>query len=101
MERHRIVEMMTQPEYSALPPCEVVPMLADLRTYLASESTGYLVLQEQNLQYYHRRASDPAMRQITTHVATRPSQVYMWDITYLNDPIKEQFYYLTPDLFSH
>ena len=51
----------------------------------------------------HRGLSKPPVkRPISTHVATGPNQVWMWDITYLNGPIKGLHYYLylITDLFS-
>ena len=77
-------------------------MLADQGVYLASESTFYRVLREYKLQHHRGRASEPARRPAVTHAATGPNQVYMWDITYLNGPVKGQFYYLylISDLFS-
>ena len=51
----------------------------------------------------HRGLSKPPVkRPISTHVATGPNQVWMWDITYLNGPIKGLHYnlYLKTDLFS-
>lgn len=101
-ERQRIVDIMTQEKYSSLPPSQVVPILADAGIYIASESTFYRVLREYNMQHYRGRTAVPEKRKITTHVATAPNQVYMWDITYLNGPIKGKFYYLylISDLFS-
>ena len=43
----------------------------------------------------HRgRASAPVKRSIATHKADAQNQVWMWDITYLNGPIKGEFFYL-------
>lgn len=41
-------------------------------------------------------------RPISTHKATAANQVWMWDITYLNGPIKGTYYYLYlfSDLYS-
>ena len=77
-------------------------MLADQGIYIASESTFYRVLKERNMQHHRGRAAELTKHPAATHVATAPNQVYMWDITYLNGPIKGQFYYLylISDLFS-
>lgn len=101
-ERQRILDIMTQETYSSLPPSQVVPMLVDKGIYIASESTFYRVLRESNMQHHRGRTAVPESRKVTTHVATAPNQVYMWDITYLNGPIKGKFYYLylISDLFS-
>lgn len=54
------------------------------------------------MQHHRGRSSAPSQKQLTTHCATAPNQVWMWDITYINGPIKGKFYYLylISDLFS-
>lgn len=101
-EKEKILEVVNSEEYSSLPPSQIVPKLADKDLYIASESTFYRVLKE-NGQLKHRGLSkQPVKRPITTHKATGPNQVYMWDITYLNGPIKGVYYYLylISDLYS-
>ena len=43
-EEEQILEICNQPAYASLPPAQIVPRLADLGVYLASESTFYRVL---------------------------------------------------------
>ena len=101
-ERQQIIDVAASPEYSSMPPCEIVPALADKGKYIASESTLYRVLREEKMQNHRGRCAEPVHRPISTHAATGPNQVYMWDITYLNGPVKGRFYYLymISDLFS-
>ncbi len=101
-ERQQIVDTMSSPKYTSMPPCEVVPALADEGIYLASESTFYRVLREEKMQNHRGRSAEPVKRTISTHKATGPNQVWMWDITYLNGPVKGIFYYLylISDLYS-
>ena len=101
-ERQEISDIVSSPEYSSMPPCEIVPALADKGKYIASESTFYRVLREERMQNHRGRSVEPVHRPISTHVATGPNQVYMWDITYLNGAVKGSFYYLylVSDLFS-
>ncbi|WP_138473241.1 helix-turn-helix domain-containing protein [Poseidonocella sp. HB161398] len=40
-ERARIVATCAQPEFASLPPGQIVPLLADEGTYIASESSFY------------------------------------------------------------
>jgi transposase-like protein len=70
--------------------------------YIAWESTFYRVLRENDMQHHRVRTEEPTYRPISTHEATAPNQVWMWDITYLNGPVKGMFYYLylISDLFS-
>lgn len=101
-ERQQILDAVNDPEFASMPPCEIVPALADRGMYIASESTFYRVLREEKMQNHRGRAEAPHRRAIATHKATGPNQVWMWDITYLNGPVKGQFYYLYlfSDLYS-
>ena len=91
-ERQKIIETVSTPEFKDMPPCEIVPALADKGEYIASESTFYRVLREEGMAGRRGRASAPVKRTISTHHATGPNQVWMWDITYLNGPVKGTFY---------
>ena len=101
-EKQRILNIVNEPRVADMPPNEIVPALADEGIYIASESTFYRILREEKMLKHRGRADAPHTRPISTHVATAPNQVWMWDITYLNGPIKGQFYYLYlfTDLFS-
>jgi len=101
-ERQKILDTVNEPEYASMPPCEIVPALADKGEYIASESTFYRVLREEKMQNHRGRTSKPVHRPITSWKATGPNQVWMWDITYLRGPIKGSFYYLylISDLYS-
>ena len=101
-EEHQILSTVHSEKFASLPPSQIVPRLADEGTYIASESTFYRVLHKYNEQHHRGRSQSPATRPITTHTATAPNQVYVWDITYLNGPIKGTHYYLymISDIFS-
>lgn len=101
-ERNKILETMNAEEFSSKTPCEIVPILADRGIYLGSESTYYKVLAEADMLSHRGRAHKPKKRPISTHKAIAPNEVWMWDITYLNGPIKGKYYYLYlfSDLFS-
>ncbi len=101
-ERQQVIDTANSPEFTSMPPNEIVPALADKGIYIASESTFYRILREEKLQNHRGRSAEPVKREISTHYATGPNQVWMWDITYLNGPIKGLFYYLylILDLFS-
>jgi transposase InsO family protein len=59
-----------------------------------SESTIYRILGE-NKQLRHRgRAKEPVKATPVVRVATKPRQIWSWDITYLRSPVKGSFYYL-------
>ena len=81
-ERETIIQTMNQPEYKSLPPSQIVPRLADEGVYIASESTIYRVLKEKDMQHHRGRSKKPISKPISTHCATGPNQVWMWDITW-------------------
>jgi len=101
-EERQILGVMNEPKYSSLPPSQVVPMLADEGVYIASESSFYRVLHKFNEQHHRGRSQEPVKHPLSTRVASGPNQVYVWDITYLNGPIRGEYYYLylISDIFS-
>ncbi len=55
-EKEEILTVVKQEEYADLPPTQIVPKLADNGTYIASESTYYSVLREENMQHHRGRS---------------------------------------------
>jgi putative transposase len=92
-ERSKIVEVATSPEYRDLSPKQIVPLLADRGTYVASESSFYRVLHDEELQHRRTRARSPSKRP-RAQVADGPWQVASWDITYLRSHVRGQFFFL-------
>lgn len=93
-ERQNIIATMNTPEYRDLSPNQIVPLLADKGEYLASESSFYRILREEEL-LNHRESCRPAVHaRPAEKVATGPNQVWSWDITYLPSPVRGRFYYL-------
>ncbi len=93
-EKEKVIEIANSPAYRDLSPKQIVPRLADEGVYVASESTVYRVLREQD-QMAHRARSRPATaRRPDEHVATGPNQVWVWDISYLPGPVRGTFFYL-------
>ncbi|WML41223.1 IS3 family transposase [Neobacillus sp. OS1-2] len=101
-EKTRILEVVKKEEFADLPPTQIVPKLADQSIYIASESSFYRVLREQNMQNHRGRSKRPERRLPESHLAIAPNQVWTWDITWLKGPVKGIFYrlYLILDLFS-
>lgn len=101
-ERQRILQEVNNSDHADMTPHEIVVDLADHGIYIASESTFYRILREEKQMNYRGLAVEPTRREATTHKATGPNQVWMWDITYLNGPIRGMFFYLYMiiDLFS-
>lgn len=101
-EKNQILEIVNRPEFQSLPPSQIVPTLADQGEYIASESTMYRVLKENSMQHHRGMSKVPVKREISTHSANGPNQVWMWDITYMPASIKGTYYYLylILDLYS-
>ena len=102
-ERQRILDTVNEERFASMPPCQIVPALADEGTYIASESTFYRVMHEEKMQNHRGRSQEPGKHgKPTSYCATAPNQVYTWDITYLAGAIKGLFYYLylIIDIFS-
>lgn len=93
-ERERIVEIATSPEYRNLSVRQIVPLLADKKIYVASESSFYRVLHEEQLMAHREHARPARASKPRSHVATGPGQVWSWDITYLRAAVRGTFYYL-------
>lgn len=94
-ERQEILDICNSKEFASMPPCQIVPALADKGKYIASERTFYRILHEEKMQKHRGRSQKPCRRKKpTSYCATAPNQVWTWDITYLNGPIKGTFYYL-------
>ena len=94
-ERSQVLAVANAPEFCDLPPSQIVPRLADRGEYIASESTMYRVLKEEQQSRRRGRAQEPqARRRPPERVATRSNQVWSWDITYLKTSIRGVYYYL-------
>ena len=102
LERQRILSVCNEPDNSNLPPSQIVPRLADQGVYIASESSFYRVLKSQGQLHRRGRAKVTQTHTPTTHLASKPNDVWMWDITFLPSRLIGQHYYLymVEDLFS-
>ena len=101
-ERVEIVKVANSLKYSDLPPCKIVPLLADSGRYIASESTFCRVLGEKG-QMTHRHRSKPKSKKKPRELkATGPNQVYSWDITWIPARITGMYFYLymVMDIYS-
>jgi putative transposase len=101
-EKKEMLEVVKKEEFANLPPTQIVPKLADQCIYIASESSFYRVLREQNMQHHRGRSKKPERKLPESHLAIAPNQVWTWDITWLKGPVKGLFYrlYMIIDLFS-
>jgi putative transposase len=101
-ERVQVHETLNSERFADQAPREVYATLLDEGTYLCSPSTMYRVLteytevRERRDQLRHPAYTKPEL------LATRPNQVWSWDITKLLGPVKWTYYYLYVllDIFS-
>ncbi len=102
-ERKAAMAVLNGDEFKNLPPSQIVPRLADQGRYIASESTLYRLLHQAGQMHHRRPERAPQKRSRPRALtATRPNQVFCWDITYLPTCVRGiHFYlYLFVDLFS-
>jgi len=101
-ERAEVLAVANTPRFASLPPTQIVPILADEGRYLASESSFYRILREEDQQHHRGRAAAPSARAVPCHCASAPNQLWAWDITYLPGPIAGMFFflYLVLDVYS-
>ena len=97
-----MLETLHEPRFVDLAPAQVYATLLDEDRYLCSERTLYRVLaandevRERRDQLRHPHFAAPQL------LATRPNQLWSWDITRLLGPTKWSYYYLYVllDVFS-
>jgi putative transposase len=101
-ERQRVRAVLDSERFCDTAPAEVVATLLDEGVYLASERTMYRILAqagqtgERRNQLTHPRPARPEL------LATRPNELWSWDITKLLGPASWTYYYLYVilDIFS-
>lgn len=101
-EEQDIVDLLTSPEFVDLTPNQVVPKLADMNMYKASERTMYRVLKKRRLLAHRDRSRPRKSRRPPERKATGPRQSWSWDITYLRSPVRGMFWllYMVMDVWS-
>jgi putative transposase len=94
VERIELRRVFNSPEHVDEAPATVYAKLLDAGVYLASVPTMYRVLRDHDEVHERRRqATHPAAKKPEL-LATKPNQVYSWDITKLLGPVKWTWFYL-------
>jgi putative transposase len=101
-DRQIVLDILHEPRFADLAPAQVYAMLLDEGRYLCSERTFYRLLaanaevRERREQLRHPQYAAPQL------LATRPNELWSWDITKLLGPTKWTYYYLYVllDVFS-
>lgn len=97
-----VLAVLHEPRFADVSPTEVYATLLDEQRYLCSERTLYRILaqnsesRERRDQLVHPRRKAPEL------LATKPNELWSWDITKLLGPSKWTYYYLYMiiDVFS-
>ena len=76
-ERQRILLTCNQPEFAALPPGQIVPILADRGQYIGSERSFYRVLNDNSQVHRRGRAKPLQQPQPVTRIEARGTNE-MW-----------------------
>jgi putative transposase len=101
-QKQAIVELLSGARFVDRSPAEVVHTLLDEQRYLASERTLYRILAERDAVRERRNQLTHPAHVRPELVATRPSEVWSWDISRLRTTVKWSYLYLYVllDLFS-
>jgi putative transposase len=94
VERKEVLRVLHEPDHVDEAPATVYAKLLDAGVYLASVSTMYRILRvEGEVSERRRQTTHPAAKKPEL-LASKPNQVYSWDLTKLLGPIKWTYYYL-------
>ena len=94
VERKELRRVLNSPEHVDEAPATVYAKLLDEGLYLASVPTMYRVLRDHDeVRERRRQATHPAAKKPEL-LATKPNEVYSWDITKLLGPVKWTYSYL-------
>lgn len=101
-ERESIIAVATSPEFRDSSPSQIVPQLADRGVYIASESSFYRTLRDEQLDAHREPSAPRTPRPRPQHEADGPNQVWSWDITFLLAAVRGTFYrlYMLEDVWS-
>ncbi len=101
-ERAMVLSMLNDDRFSDLPPAEVYATLLDEGKFVCSISTMYRVLRENNQVKERRDQLRHPFYPAPELLATRPNELWSWDITKLKGPAKWVYFYLYVilDVFS-
>jgi putative transposase len=101
-ERQQLREVLCSPRFVDVAPAEIVATLLDEGVWLASERTMYRLLAEHGQTGERRNQLVHPRHQRPELLATRPNQLWSWDITKLLGPATWTYYYLYVilDVFS-
>jgi len=101
VEERRVLDTLNSERFQDMAPGEAHATLLDEGVYLCSERTMYRILSKHG-QNVIRRQSAPRSYARPELLATRPNELWSWDITKLKGPVKWTYYslYKILDVYS-
>ena len=101
-ERARVLGVLTSDRFVDKSVAQTWATLLDEGTYLCSMSTMHRILRANHAAGERRSQATRPPRVVPELVATRPGQVWSWDITKLRGPQRGQYFdlYVIIDIFS-
>ena len=101
-ERKVVIDLLHRLEHCDLAVAQVWSRTLDDGTYLCSQSTMHRLLRTEGESRERRRQRTHPAKKKPELLATRPNQVWSWDISKLRGPVKGLYYdlYVTIDIFS-
>ena len=101
-ERHQVLGVLNSERFCDQAPGEVYATLLDEGRYLCSERSMYRILAEHQQVRERRDQRRHPCYQAPELIASRPNEVWSWDITKLMGPAKWTYFYLYVilDIFS-
>lgn len=102
VERELILRTAESVEFQDKSPRQIVPLLADRGEYVGSESSFYRVMKIAKLLMHRGRSKSKNSYRPKALTATKPNQIFTWDITYLLSNVRGIYFYLYLflDIFS-
>ena len=93
-DKKEILNISCSERFADTNPYQIVAILLEEGTYIASPSSFYRVLREHDL-IHHRRKGRPGNRKAAPPelIATGPNQVWSWDITWLKTGVSGIYLY--------
>lgn len=98
-EERTVLDTLNFERFQDTAPGEAYAKLLDEGVYICSERTIYRVLSWHD-QNRIRRQATPRIYKKPELLATAPNEVWSWDITKLNGPVKWTYFYLYKTLIS-
>lgn len=101
-ERQRVLDVLNSERFVDMPPAEVYATLLDEGVYLCSIRTMYRILEENQEVRERRDQASHVVYSKPELLATKPNELWSWDITKLKGPTKWSYFYLYVilDVFS-